>query len=579
MDIVQTQLETKSVGSIQPSTHFRSGAHDANPVVRNRTVDRGHSKQHSSRAVYHTRNEPKASTQVHYLYPKLAQFLSTRGMESIYDEIYPYVLNSMNSGNSYLSPPALLALCDTLPLPAPTKQALQFALRTHCVDEQLLVDLDEQQLLPYFRPDLLQALTMLRAAVLAHAGYWSANPIVCPPGTHPMAHAGLATDLTLIPEHQAHAVAAADCRAAATGEGLVYGQLMVLGYTEKHWVNRDSFDVGSANSSLLLRRRTVAGHLHHTASAKHDPLRDVFQIGRADGNDLVLRGNLHFAAPVSATASGGNTSASRGLCGPLSRFAARVVCDRLPPFAARVYAAGVDEQGELVLGGAAPRVPPAVPASAATAAHQSGYPHPQHFTQYTHTQAQVPYATPTAAADWLTSCGMRLWRPDTRTWVEISVCGQAFFPRESLTRAGASMPPPAQLFDGSCPEPDWRWNKLCDGCILDLAGTYVLYQSAAAMACTVFTPPAEVLGKLHALRPSCPVLLQGVKFTHQTDAERMLAQLRAVEASGHSYVSRLRAPRIPIGAVAVGGGAQAEDAVRAMVCVCADVCHIKFPKV
>jgi hypothetical protein len=482
------------------------------------------SRTQSKHSFSSSRSEPKASTAVHYLYPELARFLSTRGMVDLYDVVYPYVLKSASSSNNYLSPPALLALCETLPLPDPVKAALIAALRTHCVDEQMLVDMEERQLIPYFSPNMLPALTLLRAVVMAHAGYWHSGPISCPPGRHPMACAGFATDLTLLSEAQAQAVIAADDRAASTGEGLVYGQLLVLGYAEKHRLNHNSFDVGSANNTLALRRRAVAGYLHHTTG--QDPLHDVFQIGRANANDLVLRGNLHLT--TKAAGDGSSSRPSGGLCGPLSRFACRIVCDRLPPFAARCFAAGADESGELVLGGAAPKVP-------------------------------------TSSPDWVTTCGLRLWRPDAHCWVEVSVGGLAISPRESLIQAGGPIPNPNMLFDGTAPGPDWRWNKLCNGCILDIAGTYVLYQSAAAMASTVFTKPAEVLHKLHELRPTCPVLLTGIKFSHQTAAERRVAQQRATEASGLSYVCQTGLPRIPIGAVPVFGGSAAEDHVRAMV--------------
>lgn len=63
-----------------------------------------------------------------------------------------------------------------------------------------------------------------------------------------------------------------------------------------------------------------------------DPSRDMFQIGRLDSNDFVVRGPLH------------NDESAFMPTGPVSRFACRIECERFPPFRCFLIAAGFNEK-------------------------------------------------------------------------------------------------------------------------------------------------------------------------------------------------------------------------------------------
>jgi hypothetical protein len=62
-----------------------------------------------------------------------------------------------------------------------------------------------------------------------------------------------------------------------------------------------------------------------------------------------------------------------------------------------------------------------------------------------------------------------MWRPDIREWCEISVQGNTFRTRTKTTEVGERLGPPFS-------------NELVDGCIIDLCGAVMVYQSPATMA-------------------------------------------------------------------------------------------------
>ncbi len=202
-----------------------------------------------------------------WLYPRLARFLSVRGMEFMYDSLYSFVNNDENSITSDLSLEDLLALCKTLPLEIHLVNMLINALRAHCIDGRFVIEVEEEHLAPYFPSQLhhSKSLSVLRAAALAQMGCFSVGAVLCPIGVHPLAYAGLATDMSSLTESQVIQVISADALAASEGEGLIYGQLLVLGYSERHSMysrdreRRETMVVGGANSTLVLRRRAIAG--------------------------------------------------------------------------------------------------------------------------------------------------------------------------------------------------------------------------------------------------------------------------------------------------------------------------------
>ena len=75
-----------------------------------------------------------------------------------------------------------------------------------------------------------------------------------------------------------------------------------------------------------------------------DDTTDMFQLGRmvVPQNDFVVRGPLHM-------------DANGVLCGPVSRYACRIVCSRLPPFDCYIFAAGFNNERDIFLSEQAPK--------------------------------------------------------------------------------------------------------------------------------------------------------------------------------------------------------------------------------
>jgi hypothetical protein len=71
--------------------------------------------------------------------------------------------------------------------------------------------------------------------------------------------------------------------------------------------------------------------------------------------------------------------------------------------------------------------------------------------------------------DALTTYGVKLWRPDTRDWVEISIRGKPYEPRNILNVPGKKI----KRILG---------NQLIDGSIIDLCGATLLFQSVSTMS-------------------------------------------------------------------------------------------------
>jgi len=184
----------------------------------------------------------------------------------------------------------------------------------------------------------------------------------------------------------------ADALADETGEGAVYGQLVVLGYKEYRVEGSTWHPVGPRNEKFELRRRKHANGIRRahcylrgatedgpksaaqkrSAEASHsvtmsvagsrsadgkvtaaqrvtveyvpDAREDMFQLGRmiVPQNDFVVRGPLHLD-------SGGV------LCGPVSRYACRLSCSRLAPYQCTLYAAGFNQERDIFLSEMAPK--------------------------------------------------------------------------------------------------------------------------------------------------------------------------------------------------------------------------------
>ena len=119
-----------------------------------------------------------------------------------------------------------------------------------------------------------------------------------------------------------------------------------------------------------------------------DQALDMFQLGRlaVKQNDFCFRGPL--------------TSNERGqFCGPVSRYAARIMCERTPPYSTWICAAGFDNKKDIFLSEGAPKWK-----------EEDG-----------------------EGEDWdaVTTFGLRIWQPSVGKWVEVSVNGYMHEVRET----------------------------------------------------------------------------------------------------------------------------------------------------
>ncbi|KAH8083883.1 hypothetical protein JL720_8123 [Aureococcus anophagefferens] len=367
----------------------------------------------------------------------------------------------------------------------------------------------------------------------------------------------------------------ADDVAAETGEGAVYGQLIVLGYKEYRVEGSTWHPVGARNEKFALRRRDVANGIrrdavylssappdkkdaHHgkyrSAAASHsvtmsvaagargadgkpvsapkrvtveyvpDAREDMFQLGRmiVPQNDFVVRGPLHLD-------SGGV------LCGPVSRYACRLTCSRRPPYECTLYAAGFNNERDIFLSEQAPKwqLAPGERAADAPPLDDEG----------------KDGGEPDGAQwDALTTFGVRIWKPEIGAWREVSVHGGVHEPRARADVAGKRF-----ALENS---------TLTNGTIVDLAGIQLLYESAASMRAHERAARAgdrrelsqsgggrgrsrrptrrrqRIVARFNARRPQCPVQLHTIRLEYDDDKRRALAQDRRpyiFPACGHVH--------------------------------------------
>lgn len=153
-----------------------------------------------------------------------------------------------------------------------------------------------------------------------------------------------------------------------------------------------------------------------------DPLHDMFQLGRAvnSTNDFIIPGQLHLSD------DGNYTS-------PVSRWACRIVCERLPPFRSFIYAGGFSDLQSLKVKGMD---------------YDGDY-------------------------DGFTTYGVRIYQPEIKEWLEVSVLGNMFEPRLVISEIPTY--------------PDIRkttelGNELTNGTLIDFCGVYLMFQDPIVMA-------------------------------------------------------------------------------------------------
>lgn len=303
-------------------------------------------------------------------------------------------------------------------------------------------------------------------------------------------------------------LAEADLIATTTGQGAIYGQLVIIGYKEYRVQSQSTIrPMGINNEKFVLKRRRVANGIYRqksflkdsaqlgltqtetteNSSSTHiislnisndrqicmefvsDPSKDVFQLGRVAMacNDFIVRGPLHI-------------DHDGVLSGPVSRYACRIECDRLPPYKCRIYAGGFNDKRAITVAESVPK-----------------------------------WQRSSDETDWdsLTTFGIRVWRPDVMCWREISVLGHATDIRHKLT--GESGEPVNT--DAS----HMQQNELVDGTIVDLAGVSFIFQSPQTAERKLLKEPQQTIRRLNNLKPQCPVLMHTIRFVHVPPKERV----------------------------------------------------------
>lgn len=329
----------------------------------------------------------------------------------------------------------------------------------------------------------------------------------------------------------------ADRLADETGEGAVYGQLVVLGYKEYRVEGTTWHPVGQRNEKFELRRRKHANgirranayvhtedpdaiHAKHSrqkrsAEASHsvtmsiasartadgkrtgaqcvtveyvpDPREDMFQLGRmiVSQNDFVVRGPLHLDGGV--------------LCGPVSRYACRLSCSRLPPYKCTLYAAGFNQDRDIFLSETAPKwqlAPGELAADDPRCHDQPGLDKPLHDAQLSHRPAgTLPNAEPVTTTarrrrsesndSVSTSCQQQQPSVDVAQWDALTTFGVRIWKpeigawREVSVHGGVHEP--REFGDVAGKRYLDEDSVLTNGTIVDLAGIQLLFESAESM--------------------------------------------------------------------------------------------------
>ena len=212
-----------------------------------------------------------------------------------------------------------------------------------------------------------------------------------------------------------------------------------------------------------------------------DPALDMYQLGRLNvtQNDFCLRG------PLTVNSSGQQ-------CGPVSRYAARIMCSRLPPYDSYICAAGFSPDRDIFLGESAPKWRMESDESNAAGVNEEGQ---------------------NRSYDWdaVTTFGLRVWLPSMKRWVEISVNG--FMQEIRVDDAVGGK----RIGKGVA--------KLEHGVVIDISGVQLIYQDYEHMRHN--KPTEETIEKFYgyfdSLQMQCPVNLQTVRYGSAKNRDGMNA--------------------------------------------------------
>ena len=101
--------------------------------------------------------------------------------------------------------------------------------------------------------------------------------------------------------------------------------------------------------------------------------------------------------------------------------------------------------------------------------------------------------------DWLSGPGVRLWHPERQYWTEVSVLGNIYECRSSSNIPGRRL--------------KHLKNDLVDGSIIEVAGLYVMYQSAdRIISASLSSKHFSWIERVNSNKPLCPVLLRPIRL-------------------------------------------------------------------
>lgn len=112
--------------------------------------------------------------------------------------------------------------------------------------------------------------------------------------------------------------------------------------------------------------------------------------------------------------------------------------------------------------------------------------------------------------DAVTATGVRMWSPEYKDWVEVTVRGNVCVPREHSRNS------PGKVV--SC-----RTNEIVSGSIVDLGGVYLLFQGAHQMKRQASAEaPHKMLFDINIQRPRCPVLFSTIAVQYTSDRDKLV---------------------------------------------------------
>jgi len=312
---------------------------------------------------------------------------------------------------------------------------------------------------------------------------------------------GYIADFSHLPIERAILLDKADQFSTRTGKGFIYSELTVLGFKE-YRLNKgyNWTPIGINNEKFLLKRRKVPNGIQSklsnganqkvtrrvimmnnseklldsslqsatyskliVAEMVSDPSKDYYQFGRSnDGsNDFVIRGPIKLKK-------------NNSIHGSVSRYAMRIECERLPPYQCLIYAGGFNCSNELILDSVTDDI-----------------------------------------GDGVTTFGVRILKPGSDCWLEISVKGKC-----TPTAISADL--------------DYS-NELVDNTIIDLSGALLLFRKSNYLTHSKYTPDA-IISQLNYSKPQCPVLLHDLYFVYTSSRERQFRALKRLEESDQGFI-------------------------------------------